>query len=61
MYGSRKKVYSFFIKIEYDAKKADEFVDFSPYFKKKNEIYKPNWKELAEYWQKKLEEIKGGK
>ena len=29
--------------------------------KKKNEIYKPNWKELAEYWQKKLNEIKGGK
>ena len=27
--------------------------------KKKNEIYKPNWKELAEYWEQKLNEIKG--
>ena len=25
----------------------------------KNEIYKPNWKELAEYWKQKLNEIKG--
>lgn len=29
--------------------------------KKKNEIYKPDWKELAEYWETKLKEIKNDK